>query len=191
MYPVFVVQKAFVGTLTITTTFGDTAESQAVAFVKVETSRGTYSIILFRGKTYTISKLEENSTVTISVTSTINHKATASQTSITITQQSNSVSILVEKVGVGTFYAGTELSYTVQQEVLSTQAVSEPIVQDTIEEIVEIETEEELAEQTCEEDNEHSDNTEIDSCSNDVFDLAYEQKKYIMFRNKKEQKLYL
>ena len=110
-YPVFVIKKNLEGKIVISGNFAD-AESTAVGFVTVTGNGKTWTFMLINGKTYTITKLSAG-TFSISATSTINHTAVPSASSVTISEtiSTHTITISIEKVATGGFY-GSNASTT-------------------------------------------------------------------------------
>ena len=93
------------------------AEETAVAFVKITSESGkTWSMIVYNGVTYTISKLSEGEELTIVVATTINHTATANYNTLTLTEENNTITVTITKTSQGTFYSGTKLQATQTQD---------------------------------------------------------------------------
>ncbi|MGN1221952.1 MAG: GLUG motif-containing protein, partial [Christensenellales bacterium] len=192
-YPTFTLQKGFVGTVTITSSFEASAEAGAVAFVTItSTSGNTWKLILYRGAVYTITKLAENEELTIAVTSTINHTATASLNTLTLTSESNTITVTIQKTSSGTFYAGTVLQAPTTQE-LQIQAEDLTYTQEVeIQPEVEEETVQEETEQTNNIDDEETVTTTSQRVtqeklvySTETTDLQSSKKIWSMLNNKK------
>lgn len=124
-YPVFVVQKAFVGNLTISATYEDETLA-AVAFVKVVTQKGTYNFTLTKGASILISSLKENETISISATSTINHSATPSVSSLLISSVNNQVTIAITATTYDAYYSSKQLTISGVVQAENTVALNAP-----------------------------------------------------------------
>jgi surface protein len=99
--------------LTITSNYSSTADSFAMAFANITGNGNTWNLMLVSGEEFKLTNLAEG-TYTIVVSSTINHKATVQNGTITLGGSTTTSTVVVEvtKVSAGGFYGATAVSST-------------------------------------------------------------------------------